>query len=98
MTRDDLRLKLQVLLGEFENEHKLEASEIHTIVSTILTLVYSDKSTRLVWYREMQRVAALIAQMLKEQGDVIIAALGLSEEQVKELKERVKSKDDKVEN
>lgn len=98
MTREDLRLKLQVLLGEFKDEHKLEADEIHTIVTTILTLVYSDKPTRLIWYREMQKVAAMIAEVLKEQGNMIIAALGLSEEEVKKIKDRIKEKDNKVEN
>jgi hypothetical protein len=98
MTREDLRLKLQVLLSEFKNEHKLDEEEIHTIVSTFLVLVYSDKSTRLIWYREMQKVASMISQVLKNQGDMMAAALGLSEEEVKKLKERIKSKNKKVEN
>lgn len=98
MTREDLRLRLQVLLNDFSDEHKLDEEEIHTIVATMLTLLYSDKSTRLIWYREMQKVASMISQVLKNQGEMMIAALGLSEEEVKKLKEKIKSKGKKVEN
>jgi hypothetical protein len=92
MTREDLRLKLQSLLTEFDKEHGLSASEIHTIATTMVTLVYSDKSSRLTWYREMQKVADMISKNLKEQGEMILAGLNLSEEEKKELKKKIEAK------
>jgi len=98
MTREDLRLKLQVLLGEFESDHKVKASEIHTIAATIITIIYSDKSTRLVWYSELQKTAKMIGQILKKQADRMAAALGLSKEEIEKMEQRIKSKNGKVEN
>lgn len=103
MTKKDLRMKLQVLIGEFQKEHKLDIEEIHTIVTTITTLIYSEKPTRLIWYREMQRVSEVIARSLKEQVDMILAALDMSDKEKEKLMKSVKAqvrdkKEDKVEN
>lgn len=92
MTRDDLRLKLQVLLGEFSNEHGLDSGEIHTIVTTMTTLIYSDKNTRLVWYKEMQKVANMIANNLNDQAKMILATLDLTEEEQEELKKKIEER------
>jgi hypothetical protein len=101
MTREDLRLKLQILLDEFHHEHKLDAEETHTIATTMITLMYSNRETMLIWYKEMQRVSDMIAKNLKEQADRIIDTLNLSDEEKEKLMQRVKAqikKGDKVEN
>jgi len=101
MTREDLRLKLQVLLGEFQSEHNLTDDEIYTIAMTFSSLMYSEPQTRLIWYKEMKKVADFIANILAEQAENIMDALKMSDEEKEDFKKRVneKSKDkDKVEN
>jgi len=98
MGKEDLRVKLQVLLNEFENEHKMSEEEIHTIATTIMALAYSDKSTRQIWYKEMREVAIKISNLLKDREKMIEEALGMSEEEIKSFRRKVLNKKNKVKN
>jgi hypothetical protein len=97
MKREDLRLKLQMLLGE---EHSLSDEETQAIAYTITTLVYSSRATKLLWYKEMQRVSSVISQSLHERAEEIMNELNMSEEEKAEYRKNAKSKakNDKLEN
>lgn len=98
MTRKDAKLKIKVLLSNYK-DHNLTETEIDTIATTISTLVYSEKSTRIMWYAGMEKVAEQITNFLHEQGEKIIAALNLTKEEEDELRQKVKAKrKEKVEN
>lgn len=100
LTKEDLRLRLQVLLKDFQHEHKLDAEEIYIIATTIITLIYSTVPIRRIWYTEMKKVSSLIAKTLEAQAEAILNNLNLSTEQKEELKKRAcaKIKKSKVEN
>lgn len=100
MTKSDLRLKVELLLKEFQKEHNLGDDEIHTIAITVMTLVYSDKQTRSIWYNEMRKTAELISNNFKNQADVILESLNLPEDEKKKLIESIRAKinKNKIEN
>jgi hypothetical protein len=101
MTKKSLELKLETLLNEFQSEHGLLGEEIYAIANTMTTLIYSDRSTRNLWYKEMVKVSTMISKALRGKANEIIASLNLSEEEkekmMKKIKEKMEKKD-KVEN
>lgn len=100
MTREDLRVKLQVLLSEFSNEHHLSDDEIYTISFTLSSLMYSDQSTRLLWYKEMSKVADIISKSLHDEAEQLMDKLNMTSEERAAFKKRIEAafKNSKVEN
>jgi len=97
MVKEDLRIKLQSLLSSFKEDHKLDDDEVHTIAATIATLMYSDKESRLIWYREMQKTAQMISNYLRREAEAMMEMLNLSDEEKRKLIKQAKDPK-KVEN
>lgn len=91
MTSQDAKLKIKMLLNSYK-DHDLNETEIETISIVISTLMYSEHSTRIMWYSGMEHVASRISNALKKQGDDLIKMMNLSKEEEKELRAKVKNK------
>jgi len=98
---DDFRVELQALLRKFTDANDVSDGECHTLALTIVNVVTSDLDIRQKFYKTMQAFAKERAKECRQQFDMILAGLDMTDEEKEKLLERIKrivDGKDKIEN
>lgn len=99
---EEFRIELQALLRKFTDTDDVSDDECYTVALTMVNVMTSKLEIRQKFYRTMQIFAKDRAKECKQQFDMILAGLDITDEEKEELVKRVKAivngDKDKIEN